>query len=82
MCLSATALLTASHTPEERTKAQAANDVIVFGSVTLTSVASGAVHHFFGWAALNYAVLPALVLALGALFWLGRRPVGTLAQPA
>lgn len=82
MFVGATALLTASHTPEERTKAQAANDVIVFGSVTITSVASGAVHHVFGWAALNYAVLPALVVALGALVWLDRQRAGPVPQPA
>ena len=82
MFVGATALLTASHTPAERTKAQAANDVIVFGSVTVTSVASGAIHHLFGWAVLNYAVLPALAIALAALVWLDRRRAADLPQPA
>ena len=79
---SATTLLAASHAPAERTKAQAANDVIVFGSVTVTSVASGAIHHLFGWAVLNLAVLPALLVALGALVWLGRQRAVQVAQPA
>lgn len=82
MFVGATTLLTASHTPAERTKAQAANDVIVFGSVTVTSVASGAIHHLFGWAVLNLAVLPALLVALGALVWLGRQRAVQVAQPA
>jgi MFS family permease len=82
MFVGATALLTASHTPAERTKAQAANDVIVFGSVAVTSLASGAIHHLFGWAVLNYAVLPALALALAALAWLARRRAAGLPQPA
>jgi MFS family permease len=82
MFVGATALLTASHTPTERTKAQAANDVIVFGSVAMTSLASGAIHHLFGWAVLNYAVLPALALALVALAWLARRRAAGLPQPA
>jgi MFS family permease len=81
MFVGATTLLTASHTPAERTKAQAANDVIVFGSVTLTSVASGAVHHLFGWAVLNLAVIPALVAALLALAWLARQRAAAL-RPA
>lgn len=82
MFVGATALLTASHTPAERIKAQAANDVIVFGSVTVTSVASGAIHYLFGWAVLNYAVLPALVAALLAVVWLGRQRAAPLPQPA
>lgn len=82
MFVGGTALLTASHTPAERTKAQAANDVIVFGSVTLTSVLSGALHHWVGWEALNLAVLPALAVAAGGLVWLARAERSGLPQPA
>lgn len=82
MFVGATALLTASHAPAERTKAQAANDVIVFGSVTITSVASGAIHHLFGWAVLNLLVIPALIVALLSLVWLARQGPATQPQPA
>jgi predicted MFS family arabinose efflux permease len=82
MFVGATALLTASHTPAERTKAQAANDVIVFGSVTITSLASGAMHHLFGWAVLNLAVIPALIVALLALAWLARQRPAAQLRPA
>ena len=82
MFVGATALLTASHSPAERTKAQAANDMIVFGSVTITSVAAGAIHHLFGWVVLNLAVIPAVLVALLALAWLARQRAAVRSQPA
>ena len=75
MFVGATALLTASVAAEERVAVQAMNDTIVFGTVTLTAVGAGVVHHLVGWAALNAAILPPVALALAALAWLsgGRR---------
>jgi MFS family permease len=64
MFVGATALLAESHRPEERVRAQAANDFIVFGTVAATALASGAVHAGFGWGVLNLALLPALAVAL------------------
>ncbi|WP_270939092.1 MFS transporter [Falsiroseomonas oryzae] len=64
MFTGATTLLSEAHRPEERVRAQAANDFIVFGTVACTALASGAVHAGFGWNALNLALLPALALAL------------------
>lgn len=72
MFVGGTALLTSSYRPEERSKAQAANDVIVFGSVAITSVLSGALHHWLGWQALNLLVFPALVVAVVGLVRLAR----------
>lgn len=72
MFVGGTALLTSSYRPEERAKAQAANDVIVFGSVAVTSVLSGALHHWLGWQALNLLVFPALVVAVVGLVRLAR----------
>jgi MFS family permease len=39
--IGATALLTQSHTPEERGRVQGMNDFFVFGCVTVASLASG-----------------------------------------
>jgi MFS family permease len=64
MFTGATTLLAEAYRPEERVRAQAANDFIVFGTVACTALASGAVHAGFGWGVLNLALLPGLALAL------------------
>ena len=66
----ATTLLTETYSPNEKAKAQALNDFIVFGTVTITSVSSGAVQHAFGWQTINMAVIPFLVLVGIANLWL------------
>ena len=66
----ATTLLTETYAPGERAKAQALNDFIVFGTVTLTSFSSGAVQHALGWQTVNIAVIPFLVLVGVANLWL------------
>jgi hypothetical protein len=48
----------------EKEKAQALNDFLVFGTVTLTSFSSGAVQHTMGWQTINMAVIPFLVLVV------------------
>lgn len=78
--IGATALLTASHAPEERGRVQGMNDAIVFGFVTLASLASGGLMNCSGgsvaagWTAVNLAMVPFLALAGGALIWLWLRP--------
>ncbi|MEM1430248.1 MAG: MFS transporter [Pseudomonadota bacterium] len=78
--IGATTMLSAAHTPEERGAAQGMNDAVVFGCVTLASVASGGLMNcsggdaVAGWTAVNLAMLPFLVLAGGALIWLTLRP--------
>ncbi len=73
MFVGATSLLGAAHAPEERVRAQAANDFIVFGTVACTAFLSGAVHAGGGWAALNLSILPPLAAAVGLLAWQRRR---------
>ncbi len=74
--IGATTLLAASHAPEERGRIQGANDFIVFGCVTMASLASGGLMNCaggapeVGWAAVNIAMVPFLVLAGGALVWM------------
>jgi MFS family permease len=78
--IGATAMLTGSHAPEERGRMQGLNDLIVFGGVTLASFASGGLMNCSGesvaegWKLVNFAMLPFLVLAGGALIWLALRP--------
>jgi MFS family permease len=74
--IGATTLLTSSHRPEERGRVQGLNDLIVFGSVTLASLASGGLMNcaggdpVTGWSAVNLAMAPFLTIAGGALIWL------------
>lgn len=78
--IGATAMLAASHAPEERGRVQGLNDMIVFGCVTLASLASGGLMNCAGgtpeagWTAVNIAMVPFLTLAGGALIWLALRP--------
>ena len=78
--IGATAMLTAAHKPEERGRLQGLNDMMVFGCVTLASLASGGLMNCSGgtpqagWAAVNLAMIPFLTLAGGAMIWLWLRP--------
>jgi MFS family permease len=69
----ASTLLTETYRPSERAKAQAANDFLMFGAVTLAAFSSGATLHLFGWATINLAVLPGIALVAAAALWLRRR---------
>lgn len=66
----ATTQLTETYTPAEKAKAQALNDFIVFGTVTLTSLSSGAVQNLLGWQTINMAVIPFLAIIFLANLWL------------
>lgn len=83
--IGATTLLTASHSPQERGRMQGINDLIVFGSVTLASLASGGLMNCVGgdpvegWTAVNIAMTPFLLIAGVALVWLMLRPRATAA---
>ncbi len=78
--IGATSMLAAAHTPEERGRAQGMNDVIVFGGVTMASLASGGLMNCSGgtaqegWAAVNLAMAPLICLAAAALLWGVMRP--------
>lgn len=77
--IGATSMLTAAHAPHERGAVQGMNDMIVFGTVTVASLASGGLMNCSGgsavegWTAVNIAMVPFLVLAGGALIWLTKR---------
>ena len=72
--LGATTLLTETCDAKEKSKAQALNDFLVFGTVSVTSFSSGAVQHALGWQTINLAVTPFLIFILIANLWLRRKP--------
>lgn len=77
--IGATTLLGSSHTNQEKGRVQGMNDMLVFGCVTIASLASGGLMNCTGgtahqgWSAVNIAMLPFLLLAAGALIWLVRQ---------
>ncbi|MEH6645619.1 MFS transporter [Sulfitobacter sp.] len=87
--IGATSMLAGAHAPHERGRMQGLNDLLVFGGVTFASLASGGLMNCSGgtaqagWTAVNYAMIPFLILAGGALLWLmlhDRRTVATNGQ--
>ncbi|RKF13002.1 MFS transporter [Roseovarius spongiae] len=78
--IGATTMLAGAHAPHERGRMQGLNDLMVFGGVTVASMASGGLMNCSGgdaqagWTAVNLAMAPFLALAGGALIWLVMRP--------
>lgn len=69
----ASALLTNTHTSEERAKTQGLNDFVVFTTVAAASLSAGALQHSLGWQWVNIAAIPALILVTVTLAWLKYR---------
>jgi MFS family permease len=70
------ALLTETYRAEERSKAQGLNEFLIFGTVTVTALSSGALFHAFGWSAVNLGIVAPLLVVLTAVLWLARRRAG------
>jgi hypothetical protein len=71
-----TTLLTETYTPSEKARTQGLNDSIVFATMGVSSLASGALVTTSGWETMNRAALPvlaAIALAVLWLIWLRRR---------
>ena len=68
-----TTLLTEAYRPEEKNKAQGANDFLIFLTMALSSFSSGALVTTRGWELLNYGSLPFIVIVAGAILWLGMK---------
>ena len=77
--IGATTLLASAHEPNERGAVQGMNDFIVFGFVTIASLASGGLMNCSGgsavqgWMSVNMAMVPFLLLAGLSLIWLKRQ---------
>jgi predicted MFS family arabinose efflux permease len=69
MFVGGTTLLTTAYAPDERVRVQATHDFIVFGSVALTALTSGAVQATLGWAFLNLTVVPPVLIAFAVVGW-------------
>ena len=65
-----TTLLTETYRPEERAKAQGANDSAIFIMMAASSLTSGLIVTSAGWDKVNYAALPLVALVGVAIVWL------------
>ena len=68
--IGATAMITDTYRPEEKNKAQGANDFIIFGSVAFASLMSGQTLNAWGWDFLNWVIFPVVGICIVGLAWL------------
>lgn len=66
--ISGSALVATTHTESERGKVQGMNDLVIFSFVAAGSLMAGTLLHTLGWAKLNLAMLPAILL-VGIVTW-------------
>lgn len=77
----ATTMLADAYRPRERGRVQGINDLLVFGSVTVASFASGGLMNcsggsvLSGWVSVNLAMIPLISIATIALIWLSRQKI-------
>jgi MFS family permease len=67
--IGATTMVTQCYRPQERTKVQAFNDFLIFGSMAVGSFSSGQLLAYFGWQILNVVVFPIVLTAGALLVW-------------
>jgi predicted MFS family arabinose efflux permease len=68
-----TTLLTETYRPEERAKAQGANDQAIFIMMALSSFSSGLTVTSSGWSQVNLFALPLVALVAAAILWYAMR---------
>jgi MFS family permease len=81
MYVGATTLLTETHRPAERAKAQGVNDMAIFVTMVASSLSSGALFTYQGWQTMNYLAVPFLIIAGAAavgLAWSRRHSAAAL----
>jgi MFS family permease len=64
-----TTLLTETYRPEERAKAQGANDQAIFIMMVISSLTSGATVTTAGWERVNLMAVPMVAVVAAALLW-------------
>ncbi|BEV15931.1 MFS transporter [Herbaspirillum sp. DW155] len=83
MFVGGTTLLAQSYTPAERAKTQGLAELMRYAATALATLGAGPLLARFGWATLNAAILPVLLLsALVTLRWMWARRAGRTALAA
>ncbi len=73
MYIGGTTLLTETYRPEEKAKAQGANDMSIFVMMVISSLTSGFLVSRAGWNTVNLLALPVLAAVAVAAVWLALR---------
>ena len=73
MYIGGTTLLTETYRPEEKAKAQGANDMSIFVMMVISSLTSGFLVSRAGWNTVNMLALPVLAAVAVAAVWLALR---------
>lgn len=81
MFVGGTTLLTEAYRPAEKAKTQGLNEILVFCTTAIASLASGVLVNSAGWDTLNYVSLPFLLIAGVALLWLALQRRMAMAGP-
>jgi MFS family permease len=68
--IGATTLLTETYRPEERAKAQGANETAIFVMMAVSSLSSGMIVTNAGWEKVNFAAAPLIAVVIAALLYL------------
>jgi MFS family permease len=76
MFVAGSTLVTKAYAPAERSRTQAANDFLVFGTAALTSLSSGQLLHHRGWQIVLATALVMLLAALAGSLWRAPRAAG------
>jgi predicted MFS family arabinose efflux permease len=74
--IGATAMVADTYSESEKGKVQGFHDFVLFGSVALASLLSGAVYNAWGWTMLNWVIFPVVLVcftSLAAFALRGRR---------
>jgi MFS family permease len=69
MFVAGSTLVTKAYAPAERSRTQAANDFLVFGTAAVTSLSSGQLLHHRGWQVVLTTAAVMLFAALGGSLW-------------
>jgi MFS family permease len=68
-----TTLLTEAYRPAEKAKTQGTNDLLIYLTMSSSSLLSGAILYRFGWNPLNYSALPLLSITGLSILWLAQQ---------
>jgi MFS family permease len=71
--IGATTLLTETYRPEERAKAQGANETAIFVMMAISSFSSGMIVTEAGWEKVNYAASPLIAVVVVGLVYLAMK---------
>ena len=78
-----TSLFTQAYRPEEKTKAQATMDTVIFSTMTITSFSSGALVTTQGWTWLNLgSIAPVLMIGAALVWFAAQRRAAASSSPA